>query len=188
MPSFQKMTEYTFSDHYATLGIAFDAEPAAIKQAYRKLARVYHPDLNPEAEQASAEQFRQITEAYEVLNDPIRKGLYDQEYRVVVLGQGIVFETVGDTSPPDTHNYTHKYTKRSKVNFPFFKVAILLLLLFQVSKMIVDAIPDDDARRPHSGSFYSYPEKGQFNLNHTGPQAPAPAQNQDTNLFLHKIR
>jgi curved DNA-binding protein CbpA len=182
------MAEYTFSDHYETLGIAFDAEPAAIKQAYRKLARAYHPDLNPEAELTSAERFRQITEAYEVLNDPIRKGLYDQEYRVIVLGQGIVYETVEDTSPPDTHIYTHKYTKRSKVNFPFFKVAILLLLLFQVSKMIVDAIPDDKLTRPHSGSYYPYPEKGQFNLNYTGPQSPAPEQRRDTNLFLNKIR
>jgi curved DNA-binding protein len=65
-----------YKDYYAILGVAQHASQDDIQAAYRKLARRYHPDINqaPEAE----EKFKEIGEAYEVLKDPEKRGLYDQ--------------------------------------------------------------------------------------------------------------
>jgi len=64
-------------DYYDVLGIAKDADENTIKRAYRKLAMKYHPDRNPDDTQA-AENFREVTEAYEVLSDAQKRARYDQ--------------------------------------------------------------------------------------------------------------
>ena len=64
-------------DYYEVLGVSRDADQAAIKRAYRKLAKKYHPDTNagdPRAE----EKFKEVTEAYQVLGDEEKKKLYDE--------------------------------------------------------------------------------------------------------------
>ncbi|RZJ83837.1 MAG: J domain-containing protein [Massilia sp.] len=66
-----------FIDYYQTLGIEKGATEEAIKKAYRKLARKYHPDLNPNDKEANA-KFQQINEANEVLSDPEKRKKYDQ--------------------------------------------------------------------------------------------------------------
>ena len=66
-----------FQDYYAALGVAPDADEQAIKQAYRKLARQYHPDVNPGDKQAE-ERFKEINEAYQALSDPERRRKYDE--------------------------------------------------------------------------------------------------------------
>jgi curved DNA-binding protein len=66
-----------FKDYYAALGVAPDADDQAIKQAYRKLARQYHPDVNPGDNQAE-ERFKEINEAYQALSDPERRRKYDE--------------------------------------------------------------------------------------------------------------
>jgi curved DNA-binding protein len=66
-----------FKDYYAALGVAPDADEQAIKQAYRKLARQYHPDVNPGDKQAE-ERFKEINEAYQALSDPERHRKYDE--------------------------------------------------------------------------------------------------------------
>ena len=55
-----------FRDYYEILGVRRDAKEDDIKKSYRKLARKYHPDLNPQNKQAE-EKFKEIQEAYEVL-------------------------------------------------------------------------------------------------------------------------
>src|SRR5262249_40088323 len=64
-------------DYYAVLGIAATAEPREIRQAYRRLARQYSPDVNFWDEQARL-LFEEIAEAYRVLNDPRARDMYDR--------------------------------------------------------------------------------------------------------------
>lgn len=67
----------TKRDYYEVLGIARNADQAAIKKAYRKLAKKYHPDTNG-GDARAEKMFREVTEAYSVLSDPEKKKMYDQ--------------------------------------------------------------------------------------------------------------
>src|ERR1700735_1894635 len=69
-----------FKDYYKVMGVARDATEAQIKQAYRKLARKYHPDVSKEKDAEA--RFKDVGEAYEVLKTPEKRAAYDQ------LGQG----------------------------------------------------------------------------------------------------
>ena len=62
-------------DPYRVLGVSSDASDAEIKRAYRKLARQYHPDVNPDP--AAQEKFGEVSRAYEVLSDPQKRAAYD---------------------------------------------------------------------------------------------------------------
>jgi molecular chaperone DnaJ len=66
----------TYKDYYKILGVPKTADAKAIKQAYRKLARKYHPDQN-QGNTAAAERFKEINEANEVLSDPEKRQRYD---------------------------------------------------------------------------------------------------------------
>lgn len=66
-----------FRNYYEILGVSREAEFSEIKQAYRKLARQYHPDLNP-GDQVAEEKFKLLGEAYEVLSDEEKRSQYEQ--------------------------------------------------------------------------------------------------------------
>ncbi len=66
-----------YKDYYRALGISKDASTEDIRKAYRKLARKYHPDVNPNNKEAE-ERFKEINEAHEVLTDPEKRSKYDQ--------------------------------------------------------------------------------------------------------------
>jgi curved DNA-binding protein len=66
-----------YKDYYKILGVSKNADKNAIKSAFRKLARKYHPDVNP-GDKASEEKFKELNEAYEVLSDPEKREKYDR--------------------------------------------------------------------------------------------------------------
>jgi curved DNA-binding protein len=66
-----------FKDYYSTLGVSKTASEKEIKQAYRKLARKHHPDVNP-GDTSAETRFKELNEAYEVLGDPPKRKKYDE--------------------------------------------------------------------------------------------------------------
>jgi DnaJ-class molecular chaperone len=74
------------ADHYETLGVSRQATPDEIQKAYRQMARKHHPDLNPNDTKAK-EKFQQVQAAFDVLNDPQKRELYDR--------YGNAYETFG---------------------------------------------------------------------------------------------
>jgi len=77
-------------DHYQTLGVSRTASAEDIRKAYRELARKYHPDLHPD-DAAAQEKFKKVQTAFDVLNDPSKREMYDR--------YGSSFEGVGAGGP-----------------------------------------------------------------------------------------
>src|SRR5919199_356462 len=72
-------TAHQTADHYATLGVSPSASDLEIRAAFRRLARQYHPDVNPAPD--AADRFRAVAAAYEVLSDPAQRARYDSARR-----------------------------------------------------------------------------------------------------------
>ncbi len=66
-----------FKDYYSILGVAKNSSSEDLKKSYRRLARKYHPDMNP-GDKAAENRFKEVTEAYEVLSDAEKRRRYDQ--------------------------------------------------------------------------------------------------------------
>ncbi len=92
-------------DYYKILGVPRNASQVEIQKAYRELARKYHPDLHPEDKDAK-KKFQQIQQAFEVLNDPEKRELYDR--------YGTAFEAAGAGGP---HGQTFYWRSSPDVEF-----------------------------------------------------------------------
>src|SRR5499433_3140973 len=71
------MATTTKQDYYELLGVSRKATAKEIRASFRKLARKYHPDLNP-GDKSAEEKFKQLQEAYDVLSDSKKRQMYDQ--------------------------------------------------------------------------------------------------------------
>ena len=85
-------------DYYKVLGVSEQAGDEQIKQAYRKLAKKYHPDLNPNDPKAE-EEFKKVVEAYETLGDADKRKVYDSKRKKP--GAGRSSENTASTRTPD---------------------------------------------------------------------------------------
>lgn len=88
-------------DYYKVLGIARDASPADIQKAYRTLARKYHPDVNPDDKKAK-EKFQKVQAAFDVLNDPSKREMYDRygsSFESMAGGRGYTQSAGGQGGP-----------------------------------------------------------------------------------------
>ncbi|HEX4412668.1 MAG TPA: J domain-containing protein [Lacipirellulaceae bacterium] len=86
------------TDHYATLGVTTTSTPEEIQKAYRKLARKYHPDMNPN-DATAKKKFQEVQSAFEVLSDPDKRKKYDQF--------GDNFESMGAGGPGGGPRWRH---------------------------------------------------------------------------------
>ncbi|WJX44585.1 DnaJ sub B member 6 [Trifolium repens] len=95
-------------DYYKILQVDKNANDEELKKAYRKLAMKWHPDKNPTNKKEAEAKFKQISEAYDVLSDPEKRGIYDQYGEEGLKGQvpppdaaggggGTSFYSTGDT-------------------------------------------------------------------------------------------
>ncbi len=87
-------------DYFAILGVSPEATEAEVRQAYRRLARRYHPDLNPDEPEGEA-RLKELNEAYEVLSDPTRRAAYEAQRRAVrIQVTGAPRRAPGPPRPP----------------------------------------------------------------------------------------
>ena len=91
-------------NYYDILEIEEDADSNSIKKAYKKLAKKFHPDLNPDNVELSEEKFKQINEAYHVLIDKDERRKYDQYGSEYVLRKAPHWRTVNSWTY-DTWDY-----------------------------------------------------------------------------------
>lgn len=103
-------------DYYKALGVPEQAEEEQIKQSYRKLAKKYHPDLNPDNPEAEA-RFKEIVEAYETLGDAEKRKAYDLKRKRT--GEGRRQERGQAAKAPDANIDFGSFTKDMEKYFGF---------------------------------------------------------------------
>ena len=100
-------TRNSSASHYDALGVTVDASPKEIKAAFYKLSKKHHPDVNPEDANA-AQKFSTISNAYDILGDPVKRRDYDNE----------LSSQTSASDPYVTYNRTSSYAQRARAHRP----------------------------------------------------------------------
>ncbi len=123
-------------DYYQILGLEYDVGQVEIKQAYRSLAKQFHPDLN-NSEKEYEERFKEIKEAYEVLGDTMRKRFYDQDFFKTVRQQydyqstsfnNFQKQPKRELEMPKFGDYLSGFFQTLQLFFKFIQVSAFLIL------------------------------------------------------------
>lgn len=125
----------SLTNHYLTLGIEYNASDEDIKQAFRRLAKRFHPDKNPGKEQIAAKRFRQVTAAYEILSNHESRIKYDHTL------------TINNSKT----QYSQRVNLRQKARQNIIHLCQLMLfeLLNQNSQSALEIYEELKAGRPH---------------------------------------
>jgi curved DNA-binding protein CbpA len=122
-------------DHYLTLEIDRNASDEEIKQAFRRLAKKFHPDKNPGSEKAAEQRFKRIIAAYETLSNRVARGIYDRMLK---------------GSRADIQNSRRDYLRRkAKNNVAYMCQLILFELLDQNAQSALEMYEDLISRKPY---------------------------------------
>ncbi len=132
-------------DHYMTLKIECDASDEDIKQAFRRMAKKYHPDKNPGGEQAAERRFKQLAAAYEILSNRQSRNKYDR--------------TLRESSVNVQDSRRDNLRKRAKDNTSYLCQLMLFELLDQNARNALRIYEDLMSRKP-SVSLDSYMNYG----------------------------
>ncbi|MDW8457383.1 MAG: DnaJ domain-containing protein [Cytophagaceae bacterium] len=132
--------------YYDILGIPATATQEQIKAAYKKLAKIYHPDKN-QGSKYHEEQFKKINEAYQTLSDVKKKYIYDQQ-----LLNPFFTTYTGHTTPPNTSvkkhkarqntHYTYVHSRPKKPNYFNLKINVFTCLYYFIMIMLVQFLYD----------------------------------------------
>lgn len=125
------------SDHYFTLNIDPKASDAEVKQAFRRLAKKFHPDKNPGREKTAELQFKRVIEAYKVLSDRESREAYDQTY--IRAFRKSHTDNFGDDNP----------NRRSRSNMEYLCRMVLSELLNQNAQRALEIYNDLISKTPH---------------------------------------
>lgn len=129
-----------FKDYYKILDIPFEASDVEIKSAYRKMARLFHPDMHPEDAESYTAKFQEITAAYETLSDDYKKEVYDQKYRQYVLNEVVYQESYEYYEEPATAYYHYQAPVEPKRR-KYAPYGAFIVMAFYFIKMVTSSIP-----------------------------------------------
>ncbi|NJP11796.1 MAG: J domain-containing protein [Leptolyngbyaceae cyanobacterium RU_5_1] len=147
-----------FRNYYDILGITKDATADEIKKSFRRLARQYHPDLNP-GNKAAEERFKDINEAYEVLSDSSKRSQYDQ------FGRYWNRPGFQGSARPSTRNWNSRGGDRNAINdvdfgeFTDFSSFVDQLLNRRASSGTTTSTARDDFRPGTTKTSYTMPPR-----------------------------
>ncbi len=109
--------------YYEILGVPQNVDPEELRSAYRKLAKKYHPDLNP-SDKIAEERFKELAEAYSVLSDAEKRQKYDESRRAKVAQPNPSFRSAKDRRPDisrDVHDLNREMNDIIRDVFDFSK-------------------------------------------------------------------
>ena len=155
-------------DFYAILGVGRNASADEIKKAYKKMALKWHPDRNPSNQKEATEKFKEISEAFQVLNDPEKKQVYDM-YGEEGLNGNVPSNFGQQGGPGGSFSFNFHGSPFSFANTSFKKPEDIFKMFFGDGDPRFFASSDDDDDDDMMDSTYGMPEMHGIYGTHDNP-------------------